>query len=95
VRCLTIDGKFAACNREPSISDRSDYTGGEKADAGLDHATQQRLIASAKWSATVQVPLAALECRCEGSTATAADTKVAIQIDLNFSFHLQKSLQKG
>lgn len=91
-----MDGKFVACKREPSIAERADYAGGEKADAGLDHATQQRLIASAKWSATVQVPLATLECRCEGSTATAADTKVAIPIDLILSsFHLQKSLQKG
>ncbi|KAK9915160.1 hypothetical protein WJX75_005443 [Coccomyxa subellipsoidea] len=66
--------------RDKHLAADAKATGGEKADAGLDHATQQRLIASAKWSATVQVPLAALECRCEGSTATAADTKVTMKL---------------
>ncbi|BDA43711.1 hypothetical protein COCOBI_04-7260 [Coccomyxa sp. Obi] len=54
--------------------------GGSPTDQGVDEQTQKHLTASAKWSASVQVPLAALECRSENTAASAAATKVTLKL---------------
>ncbi|EIE19351.1 hypothetical protein COCSUDRAFT_58644 [Coccomyxa subellipsoidea C-169] len=65
--------------RDKHIPADAANTGVVKAEPGLDEAAQQRLVSAAKWSASVQVPLSALECRCESGPA-AAETKVALRL---------------